>query len=123
MKHTTETWLGIRPAVWDVCQPAELPDILVEREMNQLQCPVCGAISNQERIFEDRVIYKTTRTGSRRSEVQKIVYWHCLNCGRDYSSTVCDDGSIHRPFVEAPSGKLIIGQVSEDNNEQKTRKR
>ena len=71
--------------------------------MTQLQCPVCGAIRNQERIFEDRVIYKPASTGSRRSEVQKIVYWHCLNCGRDYSSSIHEDGSIHRPLVDAPS--------------------
>ena len=77
-----------------------MPDIL-EEYMTQLQCPVCGAIRNQERIFEDRVIYKPVSTGSRRSEVQKIVYWHCLNCGRDYSSIVCEEGSIHRPLVDS----------------------
>ena len=84
-----------------------LPDIL-EEHMTQLQCPVCGAIRNQERIFEDRVIYKPASTGSRRSEVQKIVYWHCLNCGRDYSSSLHEDGSIHRALVGVPFGSYPI---------------
>ena len=53
-----------------------------------------GDITNQERIFEDRIVYRPGR------EVHKIVYWHCLNCGRDYRSTVHEDGSMHSPLMD-----------------------